>query len=48
MAFLIKEGYLNQLNIEESDDLYQELDFNVFKKLQKRLRDSEKKDVFLI
>lgn len=48
MVFLIKEGFLDELGIEESDDLYQELDFDIYKKLQKRLRDSEKKDVFVI
>ncbi len=48
MVFLIKEGYLDELDIEESDDLYQELDFDALKRLQKRLRDTEKKDVFVI
>ena len=48
MTFLILEGYLDELGIEESDDLYQSLDFEVYKKLLKRLRDSDKKDVFVI
>ena len=43
MVFLIIEGYLDELSIEESDDLFQELDFETYKKLQKRLRESEKK-----
>ncbi len=48
MTFLIIEGYLDELSIEESDDLYQELDFEIYKKLQKRLRESEKREVFII
>ena len=48
MVFLILEGYLDELSIEESDDLYQELDFETYKKLQKRLRESEKKDTFIL
>jgi len=49
MAFLIKEGYLDQLNIEESDDLYKELDFQTYKKLQKLLRNSNmNKEGFII
>jgi hypothetical protein len=48
MIFLILEGFLDELNIEESDDLYQELDFETYKKLQKRLRESEKKETFLL
>ncbi len=42
MTFLIKEGFLDQLNIEESDDLYRELDFKTYKKLQKLLKKSNK------
>ncbi len=48
MVFLIIEGYLDELSIEESDDLYHELDFETYKELQKRLRESVKKDVFLV
>jgi len=48
MTFLIIEGYLDELSIEESDNLYQELDFEIYKKLQKRLRESEKREVFII
>lgn len=49
MTFLIKEGYLDQLTIEESDDLYQELDFKTYKKLQKLLRKSNKnKEGFVV
>ncbi|MHA2007632.1 MAG: hypothetical protein ACXABO_10235 [Promethearchaeota archaeon] len=48
MVFLIIEGYLDELSIEESDDLFQELDFETYKKLQKRLRESKKKDKFLL
>lgn len=48
MVFLIIEGFLDELSIEESDDLYQELDFETYKKLQKQLRESEKKDTFIL
>ena len=48
MVFLIIGGYLDELSLEESDDLFQELDLKTYKKLQKRLRESEKKDTFLI
>ena len=48
MVFLILEGYLDELSIEESDDLFHELDFETYKNLQKRLRESEKKDVFIL
>jgi hypothetical protein len=48
MVFLIKEGYLDELGIEESDDLYQELDLETYKTLQKRLRESPKKDTFIL
>lgn len=48
MTFLIIEGYLDDLSIEESDDLYQELDFETYKKLLKHLRESEKKDTFIL
>ena len=48
MVFLIIEGFLDELSIEESDDLYQELDFETYKKLQKHLRESEKKDNFIL
>jgi hypothetical protein len=47
MIFLIIEGYLDELNIEESDDLYQELDFETYKELQKCLRESMKKETFI-
>jgi hypothetical protein len=43
MVFLIKEGFLDQLDIEESDDLYRELDFKTYKKLQELLKISNKK-----
>jgi hypothetical protein len=42
MVFLIKEGFLDQIGIEESDDLYQELDFKTYKKLQELLKKSNK------
>jgi len=45
---LIIEGYLDDLSIEESDDLYHELDLETYKKLQKRLRESLKKDNFIL
>ena len=48
MIFLILGGYLDELSIEESDDLFQELDLKTYKKLQKRLRESEKKDTFIL
>jgi len=48
MVFLIIEGYLDELSIEESDDLFQELDFETYKKLQKCLRESEKKETFIL
>ncbi|MHA2050445.1 MAG: hypothetical protein ACW986_12580 [Promethearchaeota archaeon] len=48
MVFLIIEGYLDELSIEESDDLYQELDLETYKELQTRLRKSVKKDVFIL
>ena len=49
MTFLIKEGYLDHLTIEESEDLYQELDFRVYKELQRRLREASKeKEGFVI
>ncbi|MBY8986289.1 MAG: hypothetical protein KGD65_14530 [Candidatus Lokiarchaeota archaeon] len=47
MTFLVIEGFLDELTIEESDDLFQELDFETYKKLQKRLRESEKRDTFI-
>lgn len=47
MVFLIIEGYLDELNIEESDDLYQELDFETYKELQRLLRKSMKKETFI-
>ena len=43
MVFLIKEGFLDQISIEESEDLYQELDFKTYKKLQELLKKSNKK-----
>jgi len=48
MVFLILEGFLDELGIEESDDLYQELDLETYKTLQKRLRESPKKDTFIL
>ncbi|KKK41075.1 hypothetical protein LCGC14_0632400 [marine sediment metagenome] len=48
MVFLIIEGYLDELGIEESDDLYEELDFETRKKLFKRLRESEKRNTFIL
>jgi len=47
MTFLVIEGFLDDLSIEDSDDLYQELDLETYKKLLKRLRETEKKEVFL-
>ncbi len=42
MTFLVKEGYLDRdhLNIEDSELLYEELDFEFAKKLRKRLKES--------
>jgi len=48
MVFLILEGYLDELGIEESDDLYEELDLETRKKLFKRLRESEKRNTFIL
>jgi len=48
MVFLIIEGYLDELSIEDSDDLYQELDLETYKTLQKHLRESPKKDTFIL
>ncbi len=48
MVFLIIEGFLDELDIEESDDLFQELDFETHKKLQKHLRETEKKNTFIL
>ena len=48
MVFLIIEGFLDELGIEESDDLYQELDLETYKTLQKLLRESPKKDTFIL
>ena len=48
MTFLIIEGFLDELSIEESDDLFQELDFETYKKLQKRLKESEKRETFIL
>ncbi len=48
MTYLVKEGYLNQLSIEQSDELYEELDLDTRKKLQKSLQEaSKKKERFL-
>ncbi len=49
MTFLIKEGFLDFLDIEDYDSLYQELDFETYKKLQKHLRKAnENKEGFKI
>jgi len=49
MTFLVKEGYLDFLGIEESETLYEELSFEEYKELQKRLRDEKKnKEGFLL
>ncbi len=49
MTFLVKEGYLEHLDIEDHDKLYQELDFEILKELQKHLKKSSKeKEGFLI
>ena len=49
MTFLIKEGFLDHLNIEESDELYQELDYKTYQELQMFLRKSnENKEGFVI
>ncbi|MBN1215637.1 MAG: hypothetical protein JXA99_09400 [Candidatus Lokiarchaeota archaeon] len=42
MTFLIKEGYLDELDIEVSDLLYQELDFETYKILKNKLKESNK------
>lgn len=48
MTFLVKEGYLDQLSIEESDGLYQELELSTYKRLQKNLQEASKnKERFL-
>jgi hypothetical protein len=47
MTFLVIEGFLDDLSIEDSDDLYQELDLESYKKLLKRLREMEKREVFI-
>ncbi len=49
MTFLIKEGFLDFLDIEDYDALYKELDFETYKKLQKHLRKAnENKEGFKI
>lgn len=49
MTYLVKEGYLDQLDIEESDKLYEELNFNTYKELKRRLKRSNKeKEGFII
>lgn len=49
MTFLIKEGYLDYLSIEKSEELYQELEFETYKELQKQLQDANKtKERFII
>ncbi len=47
MTFLVIEGYLDELSIEESENLYEELDFEVYKRLLERLRETEKREVFI-
>jgi len=47
MTFLVIEGFLDELSIEDSDDLYQELDLETYKKLLKRLQETEKREVFI-
>jgi hypothetical protein len=46
MTFLVKEGYLDRdhLDIEDSELLYDELDFEFAKKLRKRLKESSGKN----
>jgi len=51
MTFLVKEGYLDRdhLDIEDSEILYEELDFETSKQLRKLLKESSgKKERFLI
>ena len=51
MTFLVKEGYLDRdhLDIEDSEMLYEELDFETLKELRKRLKESSgKKERFVI
>ncbi|MBY8982979.1 MAG: hypothetical protein KGD57_08525, partial [Candidatus Lokiarchaeota archaeon] len=49
MAFLIKEGYLDELDIDDSVALYQELDFDTYKKLQSHIKESNKiKEGFIL
>lgn len=43
MVFLIKEGYLDHLSIEEWERLYAELSFEKYKELQKLIQESNKK-----
>jgi len=42
MTFLIKEEYLKRLSIEEWEELHDELSFETYKELQKRLRELSK------
>ncbi|MBY9006067.1 MAG: hypothetical protein KGD63_04860 [Candidatus Lokiarchaeota archaeon] len=42
MTFLVKEGFLDEIDIEESDMLYQELDFETYKKLKNLIKESSK------
>ena len=51
MTFLVKEGYLDRdhLDIEDSEMLYEELDFETVKELRKRLKESSgKKERFVV
>ena len=45
MTFLVKEGFLDRdhLDIEDSEQLYEELDFETLKELRRRLQDSSGK-----
>ena len=50
MTFLVKEGYLDRdhIDIEDSEMLYEELDFKTLKELRQRLKDSSgKKERFI-
>ena len=49
LTYLVKEGYLDQLDIEESEKLYEELSLETYKELKKRLEKSSKeKEGFII
>jgi len=50
MTFLTKEGYLDYFGWDEYDLLFEDMDFNTRKELQKRVKEAKKipKDTFII